>query len=196
MWDLVSREEVQSIYKIDKEDLEDTWYDFSESLLLQHLGKETLTDVTEISSFSETLSGNSGKVILLSNKVNSLTSITVLYASSVELAGTYQIAVGDLSFYGKELVYDSGVFPEGVRNITVVYDARIANDTVYKFTMATMIAAIANYEGRKGSDRSIKWGDLPMEFGDESANESIGLVSHLKAILHQTIPMKERGKIR
>lgn len=196
MWDLVAREEVQSIYKISKEDLEDTWYEFSESLLLQHLGKETLTDITEISSFSETLSGNGGKVILLSNRVNSLTSITVLYASSVELDGTYQITVDDISFYGKELVYDAGVFPTGIRNITVIYDARIANNEVYKFTLATMIAAIANYEGRKGSDRSIKWGDLPVEFGDESANDSIGLVSHLKAILHQTIPMKERGRIR
>lgn len=195
-WELVSISEVQSIYNISESDIKDEWYDFAESLLLKHLGEETVTDITNTTGFTETVSGTGEKIILLTHPVETLNSIKIKYTNSAEAVQTAEVDVSEVSVYGKELVWDTSEFPEGRRNIVVNYDALIPNTKTYRFVMATMVAAIGNYEGRKGSDRSMKWSDIPREWGSETSNEAKGLVGNLKSILHEFLPRERRVYMR
>ena len=81
-------------------------------------------------------------------------------------------------------------------NITITYTSG-GTDVPAKVSLAaaTMISAIAVYEGRAGSDGSLKYGNLPSVLGGPTAVENMGLIAHLEAIMH-TMLDKYQVRIR
>ena len=198
-WTVATKADVRSLYKLDNDDLQDKWSEWSESLLLEYLGKDSITDITSSTSFTEYLSGHDGSVLLTDYPIDTLTSVSVITNQTTESQSVtnYRAVGNELIATGSLTVPDEfDKFPSGYRNIKVVYESVVPAQDIYNLAICMMIAAIANYEGRKGADSDIEWGTLGNRFGGDTANENVGLVSHLNAILDQTIGKKGRVKIR
>jgi len=195
-WTIATKEDVLSIYKIDITSLQDQWSVAAESLLLNYLGKENVADITTTSNFIEYISGTDGRVLITNYPIGTLNSISI--------DDTLRDAT-DYTIIGREIVANLSTanpgantyFPKGYRNIVIDYQSSVPNKEIYKLAVMTMIAAISNYEGRKGADRDLEWGNLSQQFsGGDTVNQNIGLISHLNAILDQLIGRKEKVKIR
>lgn len=174
-WSLCTRDDVMSIFKIDEASLHDFWSETAESMIRGYLRAPYLglAPVT----ISEYHSGDGTGVL----PVNSppLTEVLELLVDGVALAaGDYQ------AFSTSVILTGSAVFPEGLMNIKVTYKSGGTGipDKV-SMTCATMIAAIASYEGRAGTDASLKYGDLTPYIGGDATNKNIGLVTHLQTIM-------------
>lgn len=195
-WTVATKADVISLYSIDIESLQDQWSAFAESLLLEYLGKESVADITTSTNFVEYLSGTDGRVLL--------TNYPITLLNSIVTSGISQ-SVTNYTTVGREIIVNKSTavpdeyeyFPKGYRNIVIDYDASVPDQDIYKLAVVMMISAMINYEGRKGSDSDLEWGDIPQQFGGGSTgNQNIGLVSHLNAILDQLIGKKGKVKIR
>lgn len=190
-WTIATKDDVYSLYKQDKTTLEDNWSENAEALLLEYINK-SIGEITTDTSFTEYISGKDGAVLITEKPISSLTSITILKGD----ADDESVDLGDIRTVSNEIIYENNTFPEGSRNIKVEYDGTIPNKKVYNLTVTLMIIAQAHFEGRKGSDADIEWANLSSEFGNNTANEDLGLVSHLNAILDEFIGRKQKVKIR
>lgn len=190
-WTIATKEDVRSLYKQDVDTLEDNWSDYAESLLLEYINKP-IGEITTDTTFTEYISGEGYNVILTDRPITSLTAITIL----IDDADNENVVLDDVRTVQNEIIYEIDNFPQGSRNIKVEYEGTVPEKKVYNLAVVLMIIAIMNFEGRKGADSNIEWANLSDEFGNETANENLGLASHLNAILDEFIGRKQRVKIR
>jgi hypothetical protein len=79
-------------------------------------------------------------------------------------------------------------FPVGSVNVEIDYTSGVEEvDQVVRLTAVAMIIAIINYEGRKGADASLKWGQAENKVGETSPNMNVGLTSHLTTIMKRML---------
>lgn len=184
-WTLCSKEQVQSIYKIDEASLDDFWSDTVESMIRGYLRAPYL-GLEEV-SITEKHSGDNSPIVSLNNP-------PVKSVESIEVAG----AVVDANKYTYVSTgvarTDGSVFPKGILNISVTYTTG-GGDVPAKVSLAaaTMVAAVAIYEGRAGTDGSLKYGDLPAFLGGDTNVSDVGLVTYLKYIM---VEMLDKYQLR
>jgi len=173
-WSLCSRDDVISLYKIDEASIQDFWSETAEAMIREHIHAPFLgeTAVTVV----EYHSGDGTSVLPINAPpLDSLTSI---------LIDGVAISLSDVILFDSYVSHKYETFPAGVNNILVTYKS--GGTVVPKhisLTCALMIAAIAAYEGRAGTDGSLKYADLPNYLGGETANRNMGLVAHLQGIM-------------
>lgn len=174
-WTLCSKEQVTSIYKINVAVLDDFWSDTVESMIRSYVRAPYL-GLPEV-SITEKHSGDNTPVLSLNNPP--ATSI-----ASVDIKG----AVVDSNRYDfvstAVALTDGTTFPKGILNIGVTYTTG-GGEVPPKVSLAaaTMIASVAIFEGRAGSDGSIKYGDLPAFLAGDTNVRDVGLVTYLKYIM-------------
>lgn len=190
-WTIAPKSYVYSLYGQDSTTFKDEWSETAEDMLLDHVGK-SMSEVTTATSFTEYISGGGDRMILTEHPISSLTAVTIIHDG----ADDESVSLNNIRFVGREIILKEGSFPRGLRNIKVEYDGTVAEKKIYKFAVALMIIAILNFEGRKGSDSNIEWSALNDEFGNNTANENLGLLSHLNAILDELITKKSKVLIR
>lgn len=199
-WTVATKDDVRTLFPLDADDLKDQWSDWAEALLLDYLGRSDVADVTSTTNFVEYLSGNGGSVLLTSNPINTLNSVSIVYGDS-----TVSQSVTNYRNIGNQLLVNKSntvpdeyeYFPDGYRNIKVDYDTVVPNQEIYKLATVMMIVAMANFEGRKGADADMEWGVIGnSSYASGTATMNVGLVSYLNAILDQVIGKKGRVRIR
>lgn len=174
-WTLCSKAQVTSIYKINESMLDDFWSDTVESMIRSYIRAPYL-GLSEV-TITERHSGDRSPVISLNNP-------PVTGVSSVKVNGSV-IDASRYSFVSTAVALTDGKsFPEGILNLEVTYTTG-GGDVPSKVQLAaaTMVASIAIFEGRAGSDGSIKYGDLPEFLGGDTAVKDVGLVTYLKYIM-------------
>ena len=184
-WTLCSKKEVSSIYKIDEASLKDFWSETVESMIKGYLRAPYIGEAPV--SITEKHSGRGiSSIGLNSPPVVEVTSLSV-QGTEVE-QGRYE------NLQTLVVLTDGSVFPKGVLNVSVTYLSG-GKDIPKKVSLAaaTMIAAIATYEGRAGTDGTLRYGDLPPYLGGETAVRNMGLIAHLEAIMHT---MLDKYKLR
>jgi len=192
-WTLCSKEQVTSIYKIPQASLDDFWSDTVESMIRGYLRAPYLgLDATVI---IEKHSGDNTPVIALNNvPVTGVSSISVRVGSAIEKA-VMDSSRYDIITTGVALI-DGTVFPKGILNIEVTYTTGgVEVAPKVSLAAATMVASIAIYEGRAGTDGSLKYGDLPTFLGGDSSVKDVGMVTYLKYIMTEMLD-KHQVRIR
>lgn len=182
-WTLCSKEQVKAIYKIDTTTLQDFWSDVAEGLIRKYVHAPYLGLNQVVKEFH---SGDDTSVVVLNN-------LPIVSVSSLKISGD-SVNPSEYIVFNTFIALTNNTFPSGNFNVEVDY---VSGDTnipaEVSLACAAMIAAIANYEGRQGTDSSLKWGDLPTSLGSETANRNVGLTTHLKTIMKNTLT---RYKVR
>ncbi len=196
-WTIATKADVYSLYKKDIEELEDEWSTYAESLLLEYLGKNTVDELINQTSFVDYLSGTDGEILLTTHPVNEDGLTSIVRTRGGEVADE-SIDLNYITVVSNELIFDSnyGKFYNGYRNYKVSYTGTIPKKEIYTFAVSLMIIAILNYESRKGSDADMEWASIAPEYGLRTPNQSIGLVDHLNSILYSLLGKRTRVRIR
>ena len=177
-WTLCTEQDARDIQTL-PEIIPDSWSDFVEGMIREHIGQTQLGLPT--TSFTEYISGDNTTLIRLKNApiiaVSSLTVTGVAVASADMYVGSYYVQLLE------------GSFTLGTRNVIISYTAgggTVSADV--QLSAAMMIVAMSNYYGRYGADTSIKWATSDgQRAGEETGNEKLGLSGHLRAIMRSTI---------
>lgn len=182
-WTLCRKNDITDLYPIAEADLRDFWSETVEGLIKQYMGAPYLGAPTSISG--EYYNGDGTPILVVKSppiqSVQSLVADGSSYSSSEYLLSENTITL------------KNGVFPVGTGNITLTYTSgNLANvDPVVRLCAATMVVAMINYRGRAGADSSLKFAQAETREGEKSANINVGLVSHLRSIMHTMLRRKK-----
>lgn len=177
-WTLCSKEDVAALHPIQVADLMDEWSDMVEGLIRQHMGQPYLGTSQVI--VDEQLSGDGTYTLHVKN--DPIISIESLTVDGVLLQPDEYV------FNRATITRRYTQFPFGVLNISISYTSGdMTPNPVLQLCAAAMIVAIINYRRRAGADGSRKWGETERKAGEPTANENLGLTSHLEKIMKRTL---------
>ena len=184
-WTIATKADVTALTQLASANLKDIWSTTAEAVLLQYLGAENIGTTATVTD--EYHSGDGTPVLTVKHPpISSVIEVNndgYIHPATDYVNNTIGITL-----------LDGLTFTEGTQNTTVSYVSGTTTvDSVVKLACALMIAAIANYEGRAGSDASIKWGTVPTQEGVPSPVYNAGLTSHLVAIMRNLL---RRYKVR
>lgn len=191
-WTLCSKQDVTSIHPIAESALHDFWSDAVESMIRTHIGAPNLGALKVI---TYELHNGTGSSLLIVNQPPVVSVQSVLIDGEV-------IASTEYTFVQNGIHLFSRLFTAGNLNISVSYTSGTTPDPqtglytvdpVIRLCAAAMLVAIINYQGRAGSDSSIKWGNATMREGNKTSNFDVGLVDNLYAIMKR---MLRRNSLR
>lgn len=185
-WTLCTKEDVASMYPIQLSELKDSWSDMVEGMIREERGERYLGDIQTITG--ELHSGDGSPILHVNYPP--IYSVESLLVNGLSLSPSEYYVRGSYI----HLRYTS--FPKGNLNIDINYTSgKLEIDETIRLAAATMIVAVANYKRRFGSDGSIKWAAADQRSGEDDGNTKIGLVSHLKAIMKETMK-RPRAMVR
>jgi hypothetical protein len=182
-WTLCTKIDVTDIHPIAESILKDSWSDWAEELIRQRLGEPNLGGNEVI--VGEYHDGDGTPILRVRRPM-------ILSVEDVKISGS-NVDAGEYVIFPTYIQLKYQTFPKGNLNVTISYTSGGDVSKVVQMTAAAMIAAIANYHGRMGSDSSIKWGQSPNREGEENPNRRVGLTSHLDTIMRR---MLRRRRIR
>lgn len=180
-WTLCSKEEVAAMYPVLTGNLDDTWSEFVEGLIRQHMGQPYLGVETTV---TDELHNGTGTAVIRVNHPP-IASVTSLEIEGTALASSNYTVDNNVIYLLNDLL-----FPVGIKNVAVTYVSGVAAGSIpyeVRFCAATMVIAIMQFKSRVGSDSSIKWSDLDAKIGAQSTTAQKGLVSQLNLIMQGTL---------
>lgn len=177
-WTLCTKDDVKALYPILDAELKDAWSDMVEGFIREELGQRYLGSLQPI--LNELRSGDGSPILHV--KYPPIHSVSSL------LINGRATSASDFYVNRNYIQLKNGVFPSGNLNVDVSYESGELEilETV-RLCAATMIVAMANYKRRFGSDGSLKWASTETRTGEEDANSRVGLISHLKSIMKETL---------
>lgn len=184
-WTICSKEDVIALHGMSIDDLRDFWSETAEAFLVEHTGNHGL--LGDLTIEDEIYTGNGAVAIVVKKP-------PILSVQEVSI-NDYVVPSGDYVFNTHTITLKYGEFSANApANVKLSYTAGVSQvDAQYRFACAAMVAAIANHEGRKGADTTIRWATLPTQAGGSTANLNVGLVTNMKAIMKQSV---RRTKVR
>lgn len=186
-WTFCEKEDVTSIYPINVAELEDRHSDFVEAMILQYKGNPYIgSPVTVTDEYH-----NGDNTDILQVKKPPIISVSSLSISDAVLLPA------DYVVFPYYIQLKAQRFPRGRLNVKVTYESGVAAgniDPQVSFCAALMIEAIINHRSRLGADDSVKFNrDVEKMYGAGVSTLSIGLVNHLRGIMHALL---RRDKVR
>lgn len=182
-WSFCSKDDVLAITDIAESKLKDFWSEIAEAFIRVHMGSKYLGSTTALTEYYD---GNNSDTLIIRNPP--ISSISAVYVDDTAISPDYYLA-GVTAIW----LLNGMLFPEGRRNIKVVYSSgSTVIDTTVRTAAAIMVVAVANYQGRLGSDTSLIFGSAA-QLTESPPNVNIGLVSHLKEIMYGLL---QRYKVR
>lgn len=188
-WSLCTKEDVASIFPVSAAALQDFWSDAVEALIREHLGAPYI-GLSDVAIIDEVYSGDGTRRLMLR-------SLPIISVESLVISGlTSEAASYVVSSTGIVLVYTE--FPVGVGNVKVSYTVgsqagaggNITIDPIIRLCAATMVAAIATFKGRGGSDASVKWASAGQREGGPAPMLESGLITGLNKIMRNMLKRK------
>jgi hypothetical protein len=177
-WTLASKQDVIDLHPIPESHLKDIWSETVEALIRQHKSNSNLGAPVEITS--EVHSGDGSRVLFV--RKPPMTAVQDLRVDGLSLTAS------DYVVFDNFVQLKVETFPVGSVNVEIDYTSGVEEvDQVVRLTAVAMIIAIINYEGRKGADASLKWGQAENKVGETSPNMNVGLTSHLTTIMKRML---------
>lgn len=180
-WVLCSKSDVVDFYPVPESELKDSWSDYVEQLISEHLQVRNL--VTPVTYTDEVHSGDGSKVLNVNNPPIYGTTFTIkLWDTAID---TSDIVVMR-NFFGRQITtWDKGSF-----NYKITYQSGYDWDTsppynhqIIRGTCAEMISKIHRFRHKGGSQQSFAAERATEKFGADNQN----IHDTLDSSLHRTM---------
>lgn len=179
-WTLCSKQDVVAIQSsMTPASLKDEWSDMVESLIREYM-RAPYYGLSQ--AITDEYHNGDGSSVLIVKKAPIISVEALSVDGSAYQSSDYVVFPGYVELKGQ-------TFPEGRLNVKISYTSGTTSVEGYvKICAATMIVAIINYNRRMGSDAGLKWAEPDNKVRTENPTNRYGLMSHLKAIMKQSLP--------
>lgn len=195
-WTYIGKDEVANLYNIDTTDLRDEWSDWVEALISEYLGytyigtTTTITDEEHSGDGTPALYVKYPPIVSVTEVKVGTTSKTTITSSSYKVFDDHiELINSEKTSVAEALNGPTTVFPVGVKNVSISYVSGLADvPKTVEFTAGLMIAEIAKYYQRGGSDASVKFVPTSFSRGEGSAVVAQrGLAATLQSIMRHNL---------
>lgn len=201
-WELADKEEVAEYCRTTQQFLRDEWYDSALGMVEDHTGWYSLTTPIDVDEY---VSGNGSAILVPKTPINSVTSV---YVQGTLLPAVYYYVAWngiEIVTYRPGEVYDvtvqlgyrlnwGEVFPDGLRNIRLVYNVggmtSLPTEYQYKFKLAMLmiIKELSTVPRNEGSDTMLNKYRPDRTMLPEEVLTSYGMHGKINGILNSVLP--------